>query len=248
MITFYNISLLWCLLALLILPLTLLIKAPYGRHTTKGWGTLMDNKLGWIIMELPALLLVPFIFVVFNKGNYLQDFDGVFVLLWILHYFNRTIIFPSRIKTQGKKMPISIMASAFMFNCINGSIIGYYFASNEANDLNWAALFLGGTLFFTGLGINWWADNRLISLRKPGEKGYKIPYGGLFNRVSCPNLLGEIVEWLGFAIMTISLPTLGFFMWTVANLVPRALNHHQWYKSKFPEYPTERKAVFPFIL
>jgi hypothetical protein len=34
----------------------------------------------------------------------------------------------------------------------------------------------------------------------------------------------------------------------LANLLPRALAHHRWYKQRFPEYPSERKAIFPFLL
>jgi len=26
------------------------------------------------------------------------------------------------------------------------------------------------------------------------------------------------------------------------------LTHHRWYKEKFPDYPTDRKAVVPFLL
>jgi hypothetical protein len=29
---------------------------------------------------------------------------------------------------------------------------------------------------------------------------YKIPQGGLFRWLSCPNLVGEMIEWIGFAI------------------------------------------------
>ena len=43
-------------------------------------------------------------------------------------------------------------------------------------------------------------DNKLISLRKE-KMGYKIPNGKLFNFVSCPNYLGEIIEWFGFFIL-----------------------------------------------
>ncbi|RZP06573.1 MAG: hypothetical protein EVA44_02745 [Flavobacteriales bacterium] len=31
------------------------------------------------------------------------------------------------------------------------------------------------------------------------------------------------------------------------DLIPRALNHHQWYKNYFSDYPTNRKAIFPFL-
>jgi len=32
-----------------------------------------------------------------------------------------------------------------------------------------------------------------------------------------------------------------------ANLIPRALDHHRWYKEQFEDYPPERKALLPFL-
>jgi hypothetical protein len=66
--------------------------------------------------------------------------------------------------------------------------------------------------------------------------------------VSCPNHFGEIVEWVGFAILMGALPGWSFALWTFVNLVPRTLDHHRWYKAKFANYPSERKAVIPFLL
>ena len=85
-------------------------------------------------------------------------------------------------------------------------------------------------------------------MRKPGETGYKIPKGGLFKYISCPNHFGEILEWIGFAIMCWNLAAFAFAIWTVANLIPRAVSHHKWYKENFENYPTKRKAVIPFLL
>jgi steroid 5-alpha-reductase/3-oxo-5-alpha-steroid 4-dehydrogenase 1 len=103
-------------------------------------------------------------------------------------------------------------------------------------------------LFVLGFSINLQADTILINLRQPGETGYKIPRGGLFRLVSCPNYLGELIEWTGWAIATWSLPGLAFAVWTAANLVPRALSHHRWYRDRFPDYPAERRAVIPLLL
>jgi 3-oxo-5-alpha-steroid 4-dehydrogenase 1 len=94
--------------------------------------------------------------------------------------------------------------------------------------------------------INIGTDNRLIALRKNGS-GYQIPRGWLFEYISCPNHFGEVIEWTGFAIVAWNLPALSFAVWTVSNLVPRALNHHEWYKEKFDDYPKERKAVLPYL-
>lgn len=154
-------------------------------------------------------------------------------------------------KSKGKLMPISIAVSAFFFNLVNGTINGYFlgFLSDYSNEWFYSIPFIVGiVLFVIGTYINISHDYRLIDLRKDGSTGYKIPHGGLFKYVSSPNLMGEMVEWLGWGIMTWSIPTLSFTIWTWANLLPRALDHHKWYKKQFEDYPVNRKAVFPYLL
>jgi 3-oxo-5-alpha-steroid 4-dehydrogenase 1 len=108
--------------------------------------------------------------------------------------------------------------------------------------------FIAGTcLFVAGLALNHHSDEVLRRLRRPGETGYKIPRGGLYRWVSCPNYLGEIIEWTGWAIATWSLPGLLFAVWTFANLAPRGWEHHGWYKEKFADYPKDRRAIIPFV-
>ena len=92
------------------------------------------------------------------------------------------------------------------------------------------------------------ADSILRNLRTPGESSYKIPRGGLYERISCPNYLGEILEWLGWALATWSLAGLAFAVYTIANLGPRAISHHRWYQREFDDYPGDRKALIPYLL
>ena len=221
----------------------MIYKAPYGRHTSKKWGISIDNKLGWIIMELPALLVCPAIYFYFKIDF---DISIMFICLWIIHYFNRTIIFPFRIKTKGKKMPLAIVLSAFFFNIVNGLINGYFLSNINLHSVS-IFLITGFLLFVLGLYINISSDNKLINLRKI-KKGYFIPKGGLFKYISCPNFFGEIIEWFGFALMTFNIGSLSFFIWTCCNLIPRALAHHTWYKNKFNGYPKERKAILPYLI
>ncbi|NAW45030.1 DUF1295 domain-containing protein, partial [Salmonella sp. gx-f4] len=69
--------------------------------------------------------------------------------------------------------------------------------------------------------------NILMTLRKPGETGYKIPTGFLYEYISCPNYFGEIMEWIGYAILGWNLPALAFAIFTFANIGPRAIAHHK---------------------
>jgi steroid 5-alpha reductase family enzyme len=155
------------------------------------------------------------------------------------------------LRGKNKRMPVAVVGFAFAFNVVNGFINGYYLfflSGGYPTAWLWDPRFLVGlALFVAGFGINRQADLTLLRLRAPGESGYKIPYGGLYRWISCPNYLGEIVEWVGWAVATWSLPGLAFAAWTVANLAPRARVHHIWYREHFPDYPPERKALLPGV-
>mgnify|MGYP001161448734 FL=1 len=240
--------LLWIVIGLLTFSYLIIskLRAPYGRHSSDGWGFMINNSWGWFWMELPALLLMPLISV-FGK-NELNSLSILLISLWFIHYFNRVIIFPMRIKTKNKKMPISIAISAFLFNCINGLLNGIYVGYFLESDININITFIIGVfLFITGMLINIQSDNKLISLRKDSD-GYKIPNGGMFRLISCPNHFGEIIEWIGYSFIAFNFAALSFALWTFFNLVPRALNHHEWYNEHFDNYPKKRKAVLPYIL
>lgn len=239
----------WIGIAVFIFFLLLRITAPYGRHTSSKWGPQIDNHLGWFFMEFPALVVMTYV-LIRNFSTHSMAIE-IMIGLYCLHYFNRSFIFPFRIHTKGKKMPILIMSSGIFFNLCNTFLLGYYFSNFAVNDNSWLTdtrFLVGILIFILGAWINWRSDNILINLRKPNETGYRIPAGWLFNLISCPNLFGELIEWAGFAILCWNLPALTFFIWTAANLIPRALSHHKWYKNKFADYPGERKAVVPYLL
>ena len=149
-------------------------------------------------------------------------------------------------------MPLIIVVFAIFFNLVNGSMNGYFFGSiagEYGSEWLYDLRFIGGSiLFISGVCINIRSDNILLSIRKKSSNGYAIPEGGFFRLVSCPNFFGEILEWTGFALMTWSPAALAFAIWTVVNLIPRALDHHKWYCERFDDYPPERKAVIPYIL
>jgi 3-oxo-5-alpha-steroid 4-dehydrogenase 1 len=244
---------LWGFLALAVatLPVLFLVPAPYGRHAPEGSGG-VRSKIGWIVMEAPSALVV---LACWAAGEHRSDPGRIALLaLWELHYLNRAFVFPFQRRGGERRMPWGIVAGAFAFTSINGYLNGrwlFSFAPPEAYGAAWLAdprFVTGALLFLVGFAINQSADRVLFRLRVPGETGYKIPQGGLYRFVSCPNYLGEIVEWCGFALCSFSLPGLVFAVWTIANLVPRAVMHHRWYRSTFPDYPAERRAIVPFVL
>ena len=148
-------------------------------------------------------------------------------------------------------MPISIALFAVGFNSIKAWINAeWVYSLHYPYPIKWLyspQFILAVTLFIIGMGINIFSDNILFALRKKGESDYKIPYGGLFKWLSCPNYLGEILEWIGWAIATWSLAGLSLTAWAIANLVPSSRSNHQWYLENFKEYPQHRKIMIPKI-
>jgi len=197
----------WLSMAIAIHIVMFFIKAPFGRHTSTKWGPMINNKLGWMIMEAPSLLIMGY-FLFFGSYS-LDSYAWILFALWMIHYTNRTFVYPLRIRPTEKKMPLFIMFNGILFNCMNAGLNGYFLAElASADQYNEAWLSsnnfgFGLAVFGIGMAINWVSDTKLIRLRKPGETGYKIPRGFLFEYISSPNLFGELMEWGGFAIWSL---------------------------------------------
>ncbi len=238
------------ILAVPVFLLLFFVKAPYGRHIRAGWGPMLENRLGWFIMEMPAVLVFGAIVLVYAKLNVTAV---LLLLMWELHYCHRVFIYPWTLK-KGKQMPWSIVLMALLFNTTNGYLNGWSIATraDQYSDA-WMAspqFLLGVLVFFAGMALNKLSDRQLALLsRDRGEKGsYRVPHGLAYRWVSCPNYLGEMIQWTGWALATWSLAGWVFAIWTMANLVPRALAHHRWYRETFADYPPGRKALVPHLL
>lgn len=240
---------LWSLLAILIFITLFFVNAPYGRYIKNNWGFLIPAKAGWIIMESPSVFLMIFLTIIYF-GN-LDFISFIFIFLWLLHYTHRTLIYPFFANMNTKDMPISIAVSAFFFNIVNVSVQFFGIFILTSYETTWLFSFpfiIGIILFLMGMFINIKSDYLMILMKKELGPGYHIPNKFLYKFISSPNYFGEIIEWAGWAIMTMSTAGLTFLIWTIANLLPRAMNHHKWYMENFENYPKDRKAIIPKLL
>jgi len=235
---------------LVILCLTVL-KSPYGRYASSNWGPSINARLAWLIQELPAIV-APIYCMLYLPANQSKEPANILLLALLCgHYFQRALIYPLLIK-GGKPTPLIPFMLAFIFCLYNGYMQGRYLSHYAVYPKHWMSSpnYIGGiVLFLCGMTINIHSDHILRNLRRPGETGYKIPRGGFFEFVSGANFFGECLEWWGFALACWSLPAFAFAFFTTSNIGPRAIHHHQWYQQKFKEdYPSNRKALIPFLL
>jgi len=239
----------WILLGAITFIYLFFVSAPYGRHIRKGWGRNISARAGWVIMESPCVLIM-LIYAFIVKDN-LESLHIIFLSLWLLHYVHRSFIYPFVIDMTNPKMPISIAVSAFFFNIVNVNLqaFGIYYLTDYSQDWMYSYIFFFGLfIFLIGMYINIKSDYLIVALRRDKGPGYHLPSKFMHKYISSPNYFGEIIEWLGWAILTWSISGAVFALWTIANLFPRALAHHKWYKEKFDDYPSNRKAIIPGII
>ena len=231
----------------------------FGRHLTSLSRVNIPNSVAWMVMEGPNLANL-FYFLARGRISLVENpMNLIYVLPFLVHYINRTIIYPLR-NPSTKPLPLEIVAAAFTFTFANSYIQCALFLDRgplySTADLALPRFWAGWALFLVGMYTNVRADNLLARLKrelqqrqKAGEdKEYQIPHGFLFNYVSCPNYFGEILEWFGYALTSCTFQGLWFALFTLSYLLARGLDNHRWYLDKFKNYPRQRQAVIPFLL
>lgn len=228
------------------------VTAGYGMMYTRRWGPTVNNRFGWILMESPSFIVMLLIWLTSNRAGEVAPI--VMALLFELHYFQRSFIFPFLLRGKSR-MPVVIILLGVIFNVVNAYMIGgWIFEVSPADTYPvswlWSPLFILGTvIFIAGMAINLRSDSIIRHLRQPGDTRHYIPNGGMYRYVTSANYLGELTEWTGYAILTWSLGGLAFMVWTFANLAPRARSIHARYIAEFgDQYQSlNRKYIIPFI-
>ncbi|KAJ3010706.1 UNVERIFIED_CONTAM: 3-oxo-5a-steroid 4- dehydrogenase [Siphonaria sp. JEL0065] len=104
-------------------------------------------------------------------------------------------------------------------------------------------------LFLYAEGSNYVTHSILASLRPPGSRARKIPFGYGFNFVSCPNYTYEILAWISVTLLCGSYGALVFTIVGAVQMYLWAVKKHKRYLKEFgAEYPKNRKILVPFLL
>jgi 3-oxo-5-alpha-steroid 4-dehydrogenase 1 len=228
------------------------INAGYGQFRSKKWGLSIGNKAAWVLMEAPVFIVMALIWGSSGFSSHIPEL--VLLLLFEIHYFQRSFIFPLMLRGKSR-MPVAIMLMGMSFNVINGILQGgglYWYPNPDFSEgpsylLRWNAI-AGICLFFAGFAVNLHSDSVIRHLRKPGDTRHYLPSRGFYHYVTSANYFGEIVEWIGFALAAATPVAWVFPLWTAANLVPRSNAIHARYRDEFGyEAVGSRKRIIPFI-
>ncbi len=254
--TYDTILLLALFLPLLTLLVSRFVSAPYGRFGERWPLPKLHARWGWILMELPATLVFWPAFLTGPRSSW--TVPSIIAGIWAFHYLNRGFIFPSllRVPRGSRTFSVVVVSTGVFVTTIHGYLHGFYLSRYgdhlTAEWLSDGRFIVGLALYVAGMILNIHSDAVLRSLRtrqevEQGKKVYRMPRRGGFIFVTNPQYLGELTAWVGFAMVTWSLAGVFILLLSAANLVPRAIATHRWYRDRFPDYPQHRKILVPFI-
>lgn len=246
--------LLWVMsfLAIVVFICLYFITAGYGQFRTKRWGYSIDNRVAWFLMEAPVFFVM---LIIWCRAGFPFHLPELILLgLFLVHYFQRSFVFPSLMKGHSR-MPLSIMMMGVLFNVINGIMQGgglFWFPIPDYTQgasylLRWNAI-VGIIVFLFGMIVNCHSDYVIRHLRQPGDTRHYLPQTGFYRYVTSANYFGELVEWIGFAIAAANPAAWVFALWTGANLIPRAHAIHRKYHEEFgDEAVGTRRRIIPLV-
>ena len=249
----YNIFLVvMAAIALVVFVALHFVEAGYGYLFNPKFGFPVPNRVAWVLMECPVFFVMAALW--WLSPAKFEVAPLILFLVFELHYFQRSFIFPLLIRGRSK-MPVGIMLMGMVFNTLNAVMQGgwiFYYAPQMGYYEGWMSkpyIYIGIAVFLFGFVTNLHSDYIIRNLRKEGDTKHYIPKGGMFRYVSSANYFGEFMEWVGFAIASWSWAGVVFALWTFANLAPRSASLYKRYEREFGEEFTSlgRKRIIPFI-
>ena len=141
--------------------------APYGtesKQTSKipewWWGPKMSAKLGWYLMEVPALVVAILTVALFDHHDYLRApvHCQLAVGMFLCHYVNRAIIYPSKRNNNASMERCATFVLGAFFNSGNAYAVVRYLTKfgrgTSLDALSTLHVVVSVVIFFVGVAVN----------------------------------------------------------------------------------------------
>ena len=139
----------------------------------------LPGRIAWLTMEIPGFLTLLYTMKTLPAQagitNDLPWQNKVLAGLFVIHYSYRAVLFPF-IQPSMSPMHVSVWALAFIFQIINGTLIGSWLAAyGPTTPAAWDAQLApfptlqfatGIALFYVGLAANYYHDDELREIRR----------------------------------------------------------------------------------
>ena len=228
--------------ALVIGETTGLLRLPYGKFRTGGG---VNSQVG-LALAYAAPVFVYVAFWIEDRGTLEAPYYLIVFAAFLFHFIRR-ICEVCVVNSYSRPTPLSALLSIAIFYSGAAVICGFFQVRTLAQPSK-LLMVLGGLTFAFGELLNAYHHWLLARIRASGATTYSLPRGGLFRWVAGPHYLGEILSFLGYAMMSDLLPVWGTALVVTAYLSARANSTLQWYRRQMSlQIPPDWGRLVPFV-
>jgi hypothetical protein len=217
------------------------LRLPYGKFRT---GAGVNSRAGLAL----AYATPVFVYIVlWVEGGSPGTLYHLVVFGAFLFHFLRRIFEVSFVNSYSRPTPLrALMIIAFLYGGVAASCA--FFQVRTFRQPTSQPIFILGILIFAfGEVLNGYHHWLLARLRPLGVRIYVVPRHGLFGWAACPHYLGEILSFVGYAMMSDLLPVWGNAMVLTAYLSARAHSTLNWYRREMAlQIPSGWRRLIPF--
>lgn len=98
----------------------LILRAPWGKTGTDQWWIrpILPARISWFVFESPNLVWAYICWRLSPKP--IDAVNLCLLLLFVLHYLQRAVLYPLLMSPQSKKLPLLMAFSALAYCSVNG--------------------------------------------------------------------------------------------------------------------------------
>jgi very-long-chain enoyl-CoA reductase len=169
------------------------------------------------------------------------------VALWEIHFVRRTLE-SALLHRYGKpSVPFGDAIQEYVYYWAFSAFIAWSITRDGYAVAKDPLTIAGLAVFSIGEAGNFVAHVMLARFRPEETRLRVIPKGFLFDAVSCPNYLFEILTWIGFAMVVRVSGASLFALASAGILADWARKRHAAYLAEFADYPKTRKRLVPYV-
>ena len=217
------------------------LRLPYSKF---GTGDGVNSRAGLALAYATPIFVYIALWI---EGGAPQTPYHLLVLAPFLFHFVRRILEILFVNSYSRPTPLcALVTIALLYGGVATSCA--FFQVHTLGQPTCSPIFILGMLVFAfGEALNAYHHWLLARLRPPGVRTYGVPRGGLFGWVASPHYLGEILSFVGYAMMSDLLPVWGNALVVSASLASRANTTLKWYQREMPlRIPSGWRRLVPF--
>lgn len=203
---------------------------------------LIDSRICISLIHFIHFPLLIFVYFSFPKYPFLSA-PTISILLF---YFYKSFVYPFLRNSKSNYWRLTSFLYHFFANIAKSLLEVRIFLMNGFFRDSYRT-YIFSILFILTSIVQGYYDLNITRLRQFTH--YQIPQGTLFNFISSPHLLLEIIIWIFWiSIFRYNEVSYALLLWLLPDVYARGENNHFWYQRYFKKsYPSRRQAMIPFL-